>query len=196
MLTKTSSIGAVAAAVSGVLAEAGIRAVLTGGGCASLYSGGLYQSADLDFILQPATRQEQLDEAMAQAGFFRRHAQYFHDRSPYYVEFPRGPLSVGDDDRIEPVELKIRSIRVLALSATDACRDRLEAYLHWRDQQSLKTAVWIALKNVVDLAKIKSWCKEEGSPEAFAEFSRAIEITRKLRKRPRHRRGIRKPRKH
>jgi hypothetical protein len=195
MLTERSSIGEVAAAVAGALGKAGIRAVLSGGGCASLYTGGLYQSEDLDFILQSASRQSHLDQAMAQAGFSRRDAQYFHERSPYYVEFPRGPLSVGDDYRIEPVELTIRSVPVLALSATDACRDRLAAFLHWRDQQSLKTAVWIALRNRINLDKIRSWCESEGSPEGFDEFSRAVTVTRRGRARARRRRENRRPKK-
>lgn len=33
------------------LRRAGIRAVLTGGACANLYSGGAYESVDADFVL-------------------------------------------------------------------------------------------------------------------------------------------------
>ena len=39
-------------------------AVLTGGACATLYSGGRYQSWDLDFILQSGATRDQLDTAL------------------------------------------------------------------------------------------------------------------------------------
>ena len=56
------------------------------------------------------------------------------------VEFPAGPLAIGDDDLVEPVELRVGRTRVPALSATDSCRDRLAAFYHWRDLQSLRVA--------------------------------------------------------
>jgi hypothetical protein len=35
--------------------------VLTGGGCASIYTDGLYKSVDLDYVLQSAVTQSNLD---------------------------------------------------------------------------------------------------------------------------------------
>lgn len=63
-LNARSSLAEVAAGVAEALARTGIRAVLTGGACATLYSGGKYQSFDLDFILQSATTARDLDDAM------------------------------------------------------------------------------------------------------------------------------------
>jgi hypothetical protein len=45
---RSSSLADVAAAVAGALPGSEIRAVLTGGACATLYTGGEYQSSDLD----------------------------------------------------------------------------------------------------------------------------------------------------
>ena len=181
-LTERSGVRQVAAAVSGALAKADIRAVLTGGGCASIYTDGLYKSVDLDYVLLSAVTQSRLDESMAKTGFERRSNQYFHPRAPLYVEFPPGPLGIGRDNQIIPIELKIGSSVVFALSSTDSCRDRLAAFLHWRDQQNLKTAVHIALRNEVDLPGIRSWCAREGVPEGFDEFVRNLEIARSRRK--------------
>jgi len=50
----------VATSVADALSRAGFRAVLTGGGCASIYTKGVYQSVDLDFILQRASTQAKL----------------------------------------------------------------------------------------------------------------------------------------
>jgi hypothetical protein len=178
-LTARSGARIVAASVARVLAETNIRAVLTGGGCASIYTAGIYQSVDLDFVLQSAATQSKLDEALARAGFERRGNQYFHPRARFYVEFPAGPLAIGKDYRIKPVELKVGGSRLLTLSPTDSCRDRLAAFLHWRDQQNLKTAVQIAVRNKVDLDLIQSWCTREGSPGGFEEFAQNLETAKR-----------------
>jgi hypothetical protein len=180
-LSERSGVRQVAASVSGALAEAGIKAVLTGGACASIYTDGLYQSVDLDYVLQSAITQSRLEDVMANAEFVRETNQYFHPRARFYVEFPPGPLGIGSDYRIVPIELKIGNSTVLALSSTDSCRDRLAAFLHWRDQQSLRTAVQIALRRDVDLELIRSWCASEGVPQGFDEFARSLEIARRRR---------------
>ena len=73
--------------------------------------------------------------------------------------------------------LRRRGARTLALSATDACRDRLAAYYHWTDRQSLAVAVSIARLNRVSLAKIRAWSRSEGHLENYgavlAERARA-----------------------
>ena len=102
-LTRRSSIGQVAAEVARAFAAARIHSVLTGGACAAVYSGGSYQSKDLDFILGPGARQSQLDEALTAIGFRRDADRYVHAQAPFYIEFPRGPLAIGADYRIRPV---------------------------------------------------------------------------------------------
>jgi hypothetical protein len=124
-LTSRSSLRDVAACVAGILADAGIRGVLTGGACASLHTRGAYQSADLDFVLQTSATQKQLDAAMRTAGFERQGNQYVHPETEFFVEFPPGPLAIGADFRIEPVECTVRQRLLLTLSPTDSCRDRL-----------------------------------------------------------------------
>ncbi|MBM3496858.1 MAG: hypothetical protein FJX72_21435 [Armatimonadetes bacterium] len=52
------------------LAEKGIRAVLTGGACVSIYTG-TYVSRYADFVLQSVVSQRDLDEALGELGFIR-----------------------------------------------------------------------------------------------------------------------------
>ena len=181
-ITKNSSIADVAAIVSGTLARAGIDVVLTGGACATLYSEGAYQSHDLDFILQAKARQQTLDDAMASIGFLREGDRFIHQRTPLFVEFPKGPLAIGDDLDIHPVRLVLKSGSTLALSATDACRDRLAAFYHWTDRQSLDVAVQIALRQRVDMSVIAEWSVLEGAKDKFTEFRRAVERARSQKK--------------
>jgi Probable addiction module antidote protein len=62
-LNERSTLRDVAVAVSRALEAAGIRAVLTGGGIATIHTRGSYKSEDLDFIIQSAPTQAQLDAA-------------------------------------------------------------------------------------------------------------------------------------
>lgn len=182
-ITPRSSLRQVAAAVADTLGKARIRAVLTGGACATIYSGGEYQSEDLDLILQAAPTRRALDEAMAEAGFIRREDHYEHPSSRFFVEFPRGPLSIGSDTSVKPAELPVAGVRVVLLSPTDSCRDRLAAFYHWKDRQSLPTAVAIAARHPVDLEAIRTWSAREGASREFEEFMGDLRVARAARHR-------------
>ncbi|MGE0639972.1 MAG: hypothetical protein AB7G12_14915 [Thermoanaerobaculia bacterium] len=149
--------------------------MLTGGACAGIYSGGLYSSNDADFVLEGRVELSKLDSVMATLGFSRSGNRYVHAESPFWVEFPRGPVGVGGDLEIRPVPIGSSDRTTLALSATDSCRDRLAAFFHWSDRQSLRVAVEIAHRNEVDLARIRRWSRSEGHQARYAEFERELE---------------------
>jgi len=188
-LTARSTLGDVAVAVGDALRRAGIRAVLTGGACANLYTRGAHLSLDADFVLMEPCKTGDLDRALSDLGFERHRDRYVHGRVPFVVEFPRGPLGIGEDFRIRPVWLSRRGARTLALSATDACRDRLAAFYHWTDRQSLAVAVRIAERNRVSLAKIRLWSRSEGYLERYREF---LAERAQARRTPRRRQLVRK----
>jgi len=171
-------IGRVASIVSSSLRAAGVDAVLTGGACATIYSGGAYMSHDLDFIIQSGGQRQVVDEALAGSGFKRSGDRYVHQRTALFVEFPRGPLAIGDDLKIRPVRLRVGRGWTRALSATDSCRDRLAAFYHWSDRQSLAAAVAIARRHRVDMAVIRRWSKREGAEAEFEEFRSALAYAR------------------
>ena len=93
-------------------------------------------------------------------------------RSPVcsYVEFPRGPLAIGDDYQIVPVTRSTAAGRALVLSATDSCRDRPAAFYHWNDRQSLDVAVSIARRNRIDAIAIWKFSKNQEPAKEFIEF--------------------------
>jgi hypothetical protein len=181
-ITHLSSARNVAVAIAAALERAGLRAVLSGGGCASIYTAGLYQSVDLDFIVQGPGTQKQLDAAMDSVGFVRRGDQYFHSQARFYVEFPPGPLGIGADYRIEPVEIRSGRARLFLLSSTDSCRDRLASFYHWNDRQALEVAVRIAARQSVDIEKIRDWSRQERAVPRFEAF---LEELRRFQRRSR-----------
>ncbi len=178
-LTAASTQRQVIEAVSRALSTHGIRAVLTGGACASLHSGGRYISQDLDYIVQGRVSQAQVETALGSSGFVRHGASYRHPRSPFFVEFPVGPLAIGDDELVEPVTVRVGRTDVLSLSATDSCRDRLAAFYHWNDRQSLDVAVKIAVHSRINTRAIREWSIREGREALFAEFLMATRAARR-----------------
>lgn len=173
-LSRHSTLREVVQAVSASLRRHRIEAILTGGACASLHSKGEYLSHDLDYIIRNAVTRAQLDHAMLAVGFVRTGAEYRHADLPFFVEFPKGPLAIGDDDLVEPVEVRVGSVKVLTLSATDSCRDRLAAFYHWNDLQSLRVAAAIARRQPVNIRTIRAWSLKEGRAAEFRRFEREI----------------------
>lgn len=169
-LTRRSTLADVAVAVGSALRRSGIRAVLTGGACADLYAEGASASFDADFILAGPVDGEDLDRALALLGFVRNGDRYVHTRLPFHVEFPAGPLGIGQDSRITPVLHARHGERTLALSPTDACRDRLAGFYFWNDRQSLAAAVAIARRRRVSFAKIRAWSRAEGQTRGYEAF--------------------------
>jgi len=141
----------------------------------------------MDFIVVGEVTQLGLDRALASVGFHRSRDRYVHGQVSFYVEFPRGPLAIGDDYQISPVTRSTAAGRAFALSATDSCRDRLAAFYHWNDRQSLGVAVSIARRNRVKLAQIQRWSAREGFADRFAEFR--TELARRPRARTRSAQG-------
>ncbi len=177
-LGARSTLAQVAVTVGDSLRRHKIRAVLTGGACASLHSGSSHHSADVDFVLIERVTRSRLDAAMAEVGFIRAGDRYLNPRLHFYVEFPRGPLAIGHDLRIRPIEHRIDTARTLALSATDACRDRLAAFYHWDDRQALAAAVAIALRHRLGSAIVERWSVEEGHGERYREFRAEVVAAR------------------
>jgi hypothetical protein len=179
-ITTTSTLPEVALAVAAVLGEQGIRAVLTGGACVSIYTDGAYVSKDADFVIQSALAnlQRRVDDALGTLGFVRDGDRYVHGQSTFFVEFLPGPLSIGGDLSIEPVELKVRGATALVLSPTDSCRDRLAAFYFWDDRQALDLAVEIARRHDVDFRAIKKWSRTGGEMRKHDEFRSEVERRR------------------
>lgn len=102
-LTARSTLADVAMGVGDQLRRAGIRAVLTGGACTSLWTRGAHHSLDAEFVLIEACSVADPDQALARLGFKRRRSRHSHARVPFIVEFARGPLGNGEDFRVRPV---------------------------------------------------------------------------------------------
>jgi hypothetical protein len=173
-LNRRSTLANVAAAVSHALKAAEVEAVLTGGAAAAIYSGGAYTSYDLDFVVRRRGSRRVVDDALGTLGFARDGSRYIHPATPFFVEFVAGPLAVGGELDIRPVTTSLPGGSALMLSPTDACRDRLAAFYHWSDRQSLDVALEIARRHAIDLPRVRRWSQREGHTAKFDEFRQRL----------------------
>lgn len=167
-IDRKLSLGELAALVATELRKVEIDTVLTGGAVVSIYTENKYQSADLDYI-SPNDHKE-IEKALAGLGFKKVGRSFTHPETDFYVEFPKGPLAIGGEVIIPEGEVMIGGNKLVLLSPTQSVMDRLAAFYHWNDRQSLDQALWIAEKHPVNIEKIRLWSQSEGELKRFNEF--------------------------
>ncbi len=141
------------------LSSAGIESVLVGGAVVAVYSKGAYRSGDLDFISGTGMR-PRIQSVLEGLGFQAVKGRHFEHRDcPHLIiEFPPGPLSIGDDLKIQPEEVQVEGRTLKIFSPTDCVRDRLASYIHFSARECLDQAVLAAQNQPVDMARVRVWC--------------------------------------
>ncbi len=178
MITEVSTLTDIAFEVCTALDSAGFVGVLTGGSAATFHAPEAYQSKDLDFVL--TLRGKGGERALEAIGFHRNGAFYLHDRTHFTLDFPSGPLGVGDElvTTWDTERRRGRPPMVLhVLSPTDSCRDRLASFLFWNDFAGLEQALHVATAKPtqVDLELIRDWCGREGQTKKFEIFAARLQ---------------------
>jgi hypothetical protein len=159
------------------LEGAGVSSVLVGGPVVAIYTRGLYQSGDLDMVPDDLQRRR-LAEVLGEIGFKPSKSRYFrHPECKHlYLEFPKGPVEIGDEYPIEPAEVEVEGRALKILSPTDCVKDRLASFIHWGSRDCFDQAVLVCRtqEQRVDLASVRSWCAREGKPAAYDELMLAV----------------------
>jgi len=164
------SLGELAAYVCTHLDNRGIRVVLSGGGCVAIYASERYSSMDLDFIDRMLSTRRQLKAALAEIDFHEKDRYFTNPDTQFFLEFPTGPLAVGNETVAAIEELHLETGTLRLLSPSDCVKDRLAAFYHWNDRQCLQQAVWVALEQNIDWNEIERWSRQEGEMEKFELF--------------------------
>lgn len=159
-----------AAYIQDSLQMVGIKVVLSGGSAVSFYSINKYVSKDLDLINTNFARRSNIKSVMEKLGFQERGRYFANPETQFFVEFPNGPLSVGEEPVKEISEFELSTGTLRIISPTDCVKDRLCAFYFWNDQQGLAQAVLVAESQNVDLKEIKRWSKVEGKEQEFEVF--------------------------
>lgn len=154
----------------------GISSVLVGGAVASIYTEGLYRSGDVDLLTYEHTMRE-LEEALLEINFEKRGMHYRHPSCAHlYLQIVSGPLGIGDDIKIDPLDVKVDGQVIKILAPTDCIRDRLIAYREDKTHDLLDLAVKVALMQPFEDKKIKRWCASENMMDIYREFERLLKL--------------------
>ena len=161
------TIGELAAYIAGHLHNKGIETVLVGGACISIYSANEYSSFDLDFVITGSSTRQKLRAALTEIDFTEENRYFINPQTPFFVEFPSGPLAIGDEPPSEISTLRFSTGNLRLLSPTDCVKDRLAAFYHWKDQQSFEQAILIARDHIINIEEVRRWSVNEGFAEVY-----------------------------
>lgn len=172
---KSMSQVELAAYIQASLAPEGVDVVLSGGSAVSFYSSDKYVSKDLDLINTNFAKRNKIKSAMEKLGFQEQGRYFLHPDTKFFVEFPDGPLSVGEEPVKEISEFELATGILRVVSATDCVKDRLCAFYFWNDRQGLEQAVLVAESQKVDLQEIKRWSRVEGKLQEYEIFKKKLD---------------------
>ena len=96
-----------------------ISVVLSGGSCVSIYSRGKYVSMDLDFVNVAFTKRDRIRAAMESLGFREENRYFRHPDTDILIEFPPGPLGIGEEPVKQIVEMETGAGTLRIISPTD-----------------------------------------------------------------------------
>ena len=159
-----------AAYIQDSLQSQDIHVVLSGGSAVSFYSSNRYISNDLDLINTNFAKRSKIKSAMEKIGFQEKGRYFINPETQIFIEFPDGPLSVGEEPVKEISKFQLATGTLRIVSATDCVKDRLCAFYFWNDQQGLAQAVLVAKSQNVDLKEIKRWSKAENKESEYQAF--------------------------
>jgi len=173
-IDEHTSLEDLAALVCTTLEAHGISVVLSGGAVVSIYSDAEYVSYDLDFV--PIGLARKFHAAMEELGFERTQRHWTHPKSRYWVEFPPGPVAIGEETIRTFAEHETRMGTLRLLAPTECVMDRLAWYFHAADTQCLEQAVEVATRHPIDLGRIEGWARGERphGEERFRQFERRL----------------------
>jgi hypothetical protein len=163
-LAANASLVDVAFAACTVLARAGETAVLCGGSAAAYYVPDLYQSLDIDFVVEVGAAPHIVDRALATLGYARiAEGHYRHATLRYALAFPIGPLAIGREYVTAWRTDRRGELLLHVYTPTDVVRDRFLHYWAWGDRTALDVALAVARarRAEIDLDAFRAWTERE-----------------------------------
>lgn len=119
------------------------KAVLVGGSSVELYSAGLYQSQDIDIIY---VNNEDITKLLKKVWFQISGRYWKNEKLDILLEAPSGELE-WDKSKVLQIENVIDWVTLISyvIWIEDIVIDRINAYIHWKDNES-----WLQAKNMLE----------------------------------------------
>ncbi len=130
----------VAATVATHLRTHGIEVVVVGGSAITLHVPEVYTSMDIDFAVTSGSDRRTIVRALGEIGFQQEGRIFVHPDTVYPLDFVADTPYIDQEPVHDFAEIttSVGSVRVYHLE--DAIADRIAAFLHWSDSQSLDVA--------------------------------------------------------
>lgn len=136
----------------------------------SIFSKNIYISRDIDFVPDDILLMPKITKTLKSVGFMQKGRHFIRNDCLLMIEFVNPPLSVGGEriSKIDKIKTKYGELNIL--SPTDCVKDRLAAYYHWGDPQSLEQALLVTKNNKINLKEIKRWSENENMLDKYNVF--------------------------
>jgi len=177
MRIKGLSLEDFAIVISDYLVKNGIDVVLSGGACVTIYTKNKFMSYDLDFVLISYDKQKEGRQLLTEIGFYEEDRYFKHSDTEFFIDFISPPLSVGQEPVKEISEINKGGRVLKLLSPADCVKDRLAAFYHWNDRQSLEQAVLVCKAIEIDLKEVERWSINEGMSDKYEKFIERLSET-------------------
>jgi hypothetical protein len=129
-----------AAVVSASLKEHGIDVVIVGGSAITSHVPNVYTSMDIDFAVTSGLHRREITAALEDIGFHSIGRSFAHPDTIYTLDFVADMPSIDAELVEEFTEVVTSQGNVRVYYIEDAIADRVAAFLHWSDSQSLDVA--------------------------------------------------------
>lgn len=137
----------------------------------------LVPSEDQKKYFRDRTRPRKTGKALCRS---QQRKNFFHSETDLSVEFPTGPIGIGDRVPVKPEgKIKVGKTEVILLSPTQSVMDRLAWFYFNNDRQCLDQAVMIALKQPISLKESEEWSAEEQQQDKYSIFIKTLKARRK-----------------
>src|SRR5471032_1385575 len=118
----------------------GIHVVVVGGSAITAHVPDVYTSMDIDFAVTSGLHRSDIAAALKEAGFLPTGRSFSHPDTIYTLDFVADMPSIDAElvEEFDEVPTSQGTVRVYFIE--DAIADRVAAFLHWSDSQSLDVA--------------------------------------------------------
>jgi hypothetical protein len=164
------SLAELTAHIQSALHVAGIQTVLSGGSCVTIWSNNAYISDDIDLITDGLSRRSEIRMVMLELGFTEKNRYFIHPGTNFIIEFPTGPVTVGEERPQQINQMHLSTGTLTLLSPLDCMKDRLTWWFHHGDKQCLNQAIAVAKHHSINKKELIRWSKNEGKADEFRKI--------------------------
>jgi predicted nucleotidyltransferase len=130
----------VAATVATHLKQQGVEVVVVGGSAITAHVPDVYTSMDIDFAVTAGIDRRKISGALLDLGFKERGRVFASPETLYTLDFVADTPYIDQRAISEYVELRTSAGTFRVYRLEDAIADRIAAFVHWSDSESLDVA--------------------------------------------------------